>query len=93
MSIELRTGMNQSIYNYIDWLSSGVLSGVYEPLVGTFNPDDPFSKEDWLDSAGLAGILFGLRVKELYKSNSRGSVGSLKSKTTPEVNKKRANSN
>ncbi|WP_199925644.1 TNT domain-containing protein [Paenibacillus bouchesdurhonensis] len=64
---------NESAYTYIDWLSSGVLSGVYEPLVGAFNPDDPYSKEHWLDSAGLAAMFVGLGAARMQlKSNSKG---------------------
>lgn len=79
----------ESAYTYIDWLSSGVLSGVYEPLVGAFNPDDPYSKEHWLDSAGLAAMFVGLGAARMQlKSNSKGSGGSHQSNTTVEVNKK-----
>ncbi len=80
---------NESVYTYIDWLSSGVLSGVYEPLVGVITTDDPYSKDHWLDSAGLAGTFFGLGVvRKAFKSSSKGSGGSFKSNTTPEFNKK-----
>ncbi|AZK47332.1 polymorphic toxin type 50 domain-containing protein [Paenibacillus lentus] len=79
---------NESAYTYIDWLSSGVLSGVYEPLVGAFNPDDPYSKEHWLDSASLVSMLLGLGAARMQlKSNSTGSGGSLNTNTNVDLNK------
>ncbi|WP_211344377.1 peptidoglycan-binding domain-containing protein [Paenibacillus lentus] len=79
---------HESAYTYIDWLSSGVLSGVYEPFVGIFTTDDPFSKQHWLDSAGLAAQMFGIGyVRMQLKSNSKGSGGSLNANTNVDLNK------
>ncbi|AZK47334.1 peptidoglycan-binding protein [Paenibacillus lentus] len=79
---------HESAYTYIDWLSSGVLSGVYEPFVGAFNPDDPYSKEHWLDSIGLAAQIVGLGAARMQlKSNSTGSGGSLNANTNVDLNK------
>jgi hypothetical protein len=41
-----------SPYDFANWLSSGIVGMAN----GAIDPEDPFSKEHWLNSAGLAGL-------------------------------------
>ena len=53
-----------SIYDCANWLSFGSA----DMVKGTFAPEDPLSKEHWLNSFGLATTIFGLK-------GSKASVG------------------
>jgi len=48
---------NTDIYGWANWLTSGTL----DMAGGALNPKDPFSKEHWANSIGLAGLFFGLK--------------------------------
>ncbi|WP_240764978.1 zincin-like metallopeptidase toxin domain-containing protein [Paenibacillus dendritiformis] len=48
---------NESAYDYMNWLSAGMV----DTFNGAFNPDDPLSKEHWLNSFGALGYLVGAK--------------------------------
>ncbi|WZY01339.1 T7SS effector LXG polymorphic toxin [Bacillus sp. FSL W7-1360] len=44
-----------NVFTFVNYASIGT----YDMFVGTVNPDDPYSTDHWLSSAGLAGSLAG----------------------------------
>jgi len=48
---------NTDIYGWANWLTLGIP----DMANGALNPKDPFSKEHWANSIGLAGLLVGLK--------------------------------
>ncbi|WZY01313.1 glycohydrolase toxin TNT-related protein [Bacillus sp. FSL W7-1360] len=72
-----------NVFTFVNYASIGT----YDMFVGTVNPDDPYSTDHWLSSAGLAGSLAGgagLATRgavSALKQGARnsGSVNSVKS--------------
>ena len=54
-----------NVYGIGNWLTMNQ----FDMIKGTFNPDEPFLKEHWLDSLGTASVLFGLKNIEGGKTN------------------------
>jgi len=81
---------NQSPYDYVNWLSSGMA----DTLNGAFNPDDPLSKEHWMNSFGVFTSVAGARGvvpkgggSTLPKVNAKTPVPKVEERTSPKINK------
>jgi hypothetical protein len=54
------------VYSITNWLTMGIP----DMVIGAFNPEEPFSKEHWMDSAGVAGALFGMKWSKIETPGS-----------------------
>lgn len=70
-----------STYDFFNWITIGAV----DTAIGAFNPDEPLSKEHWLNSLGVVATLFGARGAIVSKTE--GVV--LKPKGPVEVEKPR----
>ncbi|WP_338139499.1 DUF4280 domain-containing protein [Paenibacillus thiaminolyticus] len=48
---------NESAYDYVNWMTAGIA----DTFNGAFNPEDPLSKEHWLNSFGALSYIVGAR--------------------------------
>jgi len=81
---------NQSPYDYVNWLSSGMA----DTLKGAFNPDDPLSKEHWMNSFGVFTSVAGARGlvpkgggPTLPKVNAKNPLPKIEERANQDVNK------
>ncbi len=61
----LETG---SVYDIGNWLTMGS----FDMVKGAFNPEEPLSKEHWMNSLGVASMLFGAREAKVTPGKSLG---------------------
>ncbi len=52
-----------SVYDFTNWLSFGAA----DMVKGAVNPEDPFSKEHWLNSFGVVSTILGVRKAKLSR--------------------------
>jgi len=55
-----------SVYDFTNWLSFGAA----DMVKGAVNPEDPFSKEHWLDSFGVVTTILGVRKATISKGKT-----------------------
>ncbi len=55
-----------SVYDFTNWLSFGAA----DMVKGAVNPEDPFSKEHWLDSFGVVTTILGVRKAVVSKGKT-----------------------
>ncbi|WP_205604337.1 hypothetical protein [Clostridium argentinense] len=55
-----------SVYDFTNWLSFGTA----DMVKGAVNPEDPFSKEHWLNSFGVVSTILGVRKATISKGKT-----------------------